>query len=165
MKSGDLDARRRLVLILYLLAPFVLSSCQRMASTPIVEAPSLHTRVSTPYHEGIPVSSPEQAVVAASFGVATTRLEALATPQAPVVEQLTHRSALDRVGHENDAENSAYPDELDVWLVVFEGEWSITPPMSTALPPFYGCVFAILDAAQGHAFHVGTCPCSICNPP
>jgi len=156
--------RYHFALILCLLSLIVLSSCQRASSTQVVGGTSLPPIAPTAFHEGTPVSDPEQAVIAALFGVKATRLEALAPPQTQVIEQLAHRAALDRVGHGSDAENSAYPDDLDVWLVVFEGEWSIPPPMSTALPPFHGCVFAILTAAQSQSINVGTCSCSVCNP-
>lgn len=126
--------------------------------TPIPESTLMAFRL-TP-----PVTSKLQAVIFARQELGTTRLHFLAPPSVYLVEETTLDKALETVGRSGMTSYTDVPGDTKVWLVVFEGEVQIIPPVPTqtaTLAPYrHGCASVIINVDNlGGAGVSGTaCP-------
>jgi hypothetical protein len=108
------------------------------------------------WHSG-PIETRLQAAIAAQAALCTTRLYYAKSPPIVLVERMGLPEAQRRV-----ATNDGPTSGIDVWLVIFEGNYQIYPPVSpTPIPSVHGCAFVMLDAAGGAPVQAGTkttCP-------
>ena len=104
----------------------------------------------TAYREIRPINNRFDAVLEATQEIHYSRLTF--TQGAPLVvftEEMTLAEAKKLIPEDPSEVYSSEdrPDETKVWLVIFEAQWQILPPMSNDLLPLEtGCIYAILDA-------------------
>lgn len=112
--------------------------------TPIPES----TRLA--YREKRPITTKFDAVLEATQDIYYSRLTF--TQGAPIVvftEEMTLAETKKLIPEDPSEVYSTKdrPDDSKVWLVIFEAQWQILPPMSNDLLPLEtGCIYAILDA-------------------
>ncbi|TAH51986.1 MAG: hypothetical protein EYC68_08675 [Chloroflexota bacterium] len=107
---------------------------------------------------GEPITTKQQAVIAARLGINASRLHFVGEPRAVRVEEMTRKQAEQIVRSSNQgAIDATSPTDLPVWFVVFESIYHITPPGPDAspLPQKHGCVFVILNSQDGAPLQVG----------
>ena len=116
------------------------------------------------FRPGDPIENPEQAFVAALFYLNTTRLRASGDILSYRAEYIRYTEAILRTMKPGEVVDPYFYRHADVWLVRFEGQWGIEPPIpaatSTAVPAAStatqsACVFAVLDAATGEGLWAG----------
>jgi hypothetical protein len=115
------------------------------------------------YHEKRPISNRFDAVLEATQEIHYSRMTF--TQGAPTVvftEEMTLAEAKKLIPKDPSEIYSSEdrPDDTKVWLVIFEAQWQILPPMSNDLLPLEtGCIYAILDANEyGHS-HIRATSC------
>jgi hypothetical protein len=114
----------------------------------------------TPGAFGPPITSQEDAIETGRKYLSTTRLSPVGIPSVLWVEKLDSKNAYDLVGQSN---FGPQPRSVLVWLVIFEGDWLVIPPvisptMETAAP-HHGCVYTIFVPYHGSGSSVGECKC------
>nr|CAI78530.1 hypothetical protein [uncultured Chloroflexota bacterium] len=119
----------------------------------------------TAYRPGNPIHTPTQAFIAAQFYLGTTRLRAMGEilPYSAELIRLTEAHARTGKFFDMNAYWVPLPQNLRVWLVLFEGQWYIDPPVPDATPgeSAAGCVFVILDTRTNDMMRAGGIrPCS-----
>jgi hypothetical protein len=125
--------------------PFIivlmLSSC-----TPTVYQDSTPT-----FRFGVPVDNESNALIAAQSGLRASfdYTEPLTVVK---VEQMSFGEYSKFVGTSNNR-----PADTQVWFVIyFDKQWQVGPrPMGTPPPPFHGCVYVAINAADGMPLEVG----------
>ena len=117
------------------------------------------------YEFDTPVRNKMDAVIAARLSLSTTRLNFTETPKVISVEEMKLSDARRRAAQPGINTYEDRPGDTMVWLVIFEGEWSISGPPTdpanpaTMEPPSHGCVFVIVDANDSSRSDVGTIFC------
>ena len=107
----------------------------------------------TAYRRSMSINSKLEAVIAARAELSTTRLRFTQGEPKPVLaEKITLSEARQRIP-KDPSEIYSYedgPGNTSVWLVVFEGQWQILPPVSNDLTPLAsGCIYVIIDIEHG----------------
>jgi hypothetical protein len=135
-----------LVLISLWIVP-LLTSCSNLMKPTITSEERLYltpipAETLAAYREGMPIESDLQAVIAARAYLQTTRLHSTTEPKViSVVEE-----------------------NLNIWKIVFEGEWLVNPPnpnqFATPPSPEHGCVYVIIDAIDQVRTEISTSPCT-----
>lgn len=117
------------------------------------------------YREGQPLTSKLQAAIAGQAGVNQSRLRSTIPARAVLAEKTSLSEAYKRVEQPGTYIYEERPGSTEVWFVLLEGKWQVTPPDPrlpvTPREPGLGCVFVILDAQEGRPFRVGglvNCP-------
>jgi hypothetical protein len=108
-----------------------------------------------------------RAVEYARSMIGTTRLEVLGDMQIRLAQRLMRVDAdlfLDRPA---ERVGSGAPENEDVWLVIFEGDYQVAAPGPTSAdspePPVHGCIFAIFNVRDGGYARAGARPCDQIN--
>jgi hypothetical protein len=109
-------------------------------------------QVTTPtFPFGVPVEGESNALIAAQLGLRASfdYTEPLTVVK---VEQMSFGEYSQFVGASNDR-----PADTQVWLVIyFDNLWQVgSRPMGTPPPPFHGCVYVAINAADGMPLEVG----------
>ena len=134
------------------------------AGSAVIRAPILAS-VLAAFQPGEPITNPTQAFVAAQFYLSTTRLRAAGDILPHTAELIGFTEVHARTGEPVDL-NAYYvplPQNMKVWLVFFEGQWTIDPavPEAATGEPAAGCVFVILDTRSNDWMLAGGIrPCS-----
>ena len=134
------------------------------AGSAVIRAPILAS-VLAAFQPGEPITNPTQAFVAAQFYLSTTPLRAAGDILPHTAELIGFTEAHARTGKPVDlnAYYVPFPQNMKVWLVLFEGQWTIDPavPEATTGEPAAGCVFVILDTRSNDWMLAGGIrPCS-----
>ena len=112
------------------------------------------------YRQQGPITTNLEAVLAATREIYYSRMTF--TQGAPKVVSAEKRD----IAHEETllgypfVSSDEGPEITQVWLVVFEGQWQMLPPMSNDLLPLQtGCIYVILDANKsgGGYYSAGNC--------
>ncbi|MBL8099876.1 MAG: hypothetical protein JNK81_11885 [Anaerolineales bacterium] len=109
------------------------------------------------YKEKYPIDSKFEAVIIAQrYYITGSRMEfTQGVPKVTLVEKMNLSDAIKILGHKDDR-----PGNTDVWLVAFEGQWQILPPMSNELLPLeIGCIYIVLDANNSGYGHLSARDC------
>lgn len=83
-------------------------------------------------------------------------------PTAPLVEEMTYEQANTKIGLPVDeGRYQALPRETMVWLVIFEGRWTLKPmgPQDAAPLPYEGCLLHVILARDGSLLAAGDSVC------
>jgi hypothetical protein len=101
------------------------------------------------YHEGIPLDTKLQAVIAARAELSTTRLNFSDAPKVISVERMKLDEAYQRLDQTSRTYSEGRTGDTLVWLVIFTGKYQIIPPdpwqTVTPGPPGSGCIRIIID--------------------
>jgi hypothetical protein len=113
---------------------------------------TVHQETMPTFRFGVPVESESNAMIAALSGLRASfdYSEPLAVVK---VEQMSWGEYGKFVGTSNPR-----PADIQVWLIIYyDDEWQVTPPMPgiTPAPPFHGCVFITINAADGTPLEAG----------
>jgi hypothetical protein len=114
-------------------------------------APAAQHETTPTFRFGIPVESESNALIAAQSGLRASF--DYAVPLTVVkVEQMRFGEYSKFVGASTNR-----PPDMQVWLVVYyDDQWQVGPrPMGTPPPPFQGCVYVAINAADGMPLEVG----------
>ena len=113
--------------------------------------PTVHQETTPTFRFGVPIESESNALIAAQSGLSTSfdYTEPLTVVK---VEQMSFGEYSKFVGASNNR-----PADTQVWLVIyFDKQWQVGPrPMGTPPPPFHGCVYVAINAADGLPLEVG----------
>jgi hypothetical protein len=125
--------------------------------------PSLCPPLATPfgaYLPGTAVESSAEAVAAAAQQLAAPGFGWIGVPTPVLTELMTYAEARQRIGL-GDGEDATRPAETQVWLVIFQGRWSVLPiGVPDAAPVEYeGCLHAVLAAGDGTIIANGDAVC------
>jgi hypothetical protein len=103
---------------------------------------------------GVPVKTKLDAVIVARINMQGPRIASVGDPQVIYAEQISLAEASQKLGYNPAA---FHPDNMRVWLVIFESEWQLVFPMPdeqgvfpTSEPPSHGCKFSLIRASDGH---------------
>jgi hypothetical protein len=116
------------------------------------------------FRPGNPIENPTQAFVAAQFYLNTTRLRASGDILPYRAEYIRYTEAILRTMKPGEVVDPHSIRHADVWLVRFEGQWGIEPPVPAATPTAApaastatqsACVYAVLDAATSEGLWAG----------
>jgi hypothetical protein len=114
-------------------------------------APTVHQEITPTFRFGVPVESESNALIAAQSGLRASfdYTEPLTVVK---VEQMSFGEYSQFVGASNNR-----PADTQVWLVIyFDDQWQVVPrPLGTAPPPFHGCVYVAINAADGMPLEIG----------
>ena len=103
------------------------------------------------------------AVAAALQGFDTPDFAWTEGPRTAFVEQMTYEQALVRLWgvQPPDDQFITYPRQTRVWMVIFQGRWTLVPmgPPGAAPLPYEGCLFRMLSAADGAVMAAGDAVC------
>lgn len=120
------------------------------------------------YQWDTPVRNKMEAVIASRRNLDTAiYMFYTEEPTVVSVEEMRREDALKRVAQPSVINiYEARSGDMNVWLVIFEGEWQmIVPPaaehpVATPEPPSRGCVYVIIDANDSRHSEIGTTKCS-----
>src|SRR5512138_1577676 len=94
---------------------------------------------------GAPVKNKLDAVIVARIWMQGSRMGSAGEPQVVYVERISLAEANQEIGWISTASYN-HPENVRVWLVIFEGEWQLVFPMPdeqgvmpTLEPPSHGC--------------------------
>ena len=99
-----------------------------------------------PYNR--PVKTKLQAVIAAQQE--SFHMDWTSPPTAIFTQEMKYEDALQKI-EQPGTYSYVEPERLQVkvWLVVFEGDWTITDPLGTTIGPISGCTCVVVDAGDG----------------
>ncbi|HEY5159392.1 MAG TPA: hypothetical protein VII93_15635 [Anaerolineales bacterium] len=107
--------------------------------------PTVYQETTPTFRVGVPVESESNALIAAQSGLRTSfdYIEPLTVVR---VEQMSFGEFSKFVGASSNS-----PTDMQVWLIIYlDDQWQIGPrPMGTPPPPFHGCVYVAINAADG----------------
>ncbi len=105
----------------------------------------------TAFQPGLPIEEPAQAFVAAQVYLGATRLHALGEILPYAAQRMDYAEARARTTQPGVTDTTAPSEDASVWLVLFQGQWQVDPPVqgSTPATPEPGCVYVILSAKDG----------------
>ena len=141
-----------LFLSFFLIASVFLVNCSSLAInaedniylTPIPEG------TWSAYRQNRPISNKFDAVLEATQEIHYSRMTfTQGAPEVVFTEEMTLAEAKKLIPKDPSEVYASEdrPDDTKVWLVIFEAQWQILPPMSNDLLPLEtGCIYAILDA-------------------
>ena len=73
---------------------------------------------------------------------------------------MSYKAAREQIAvPEAETSSGAFPNDLEVWLVVLQGSLTITPPSGDISTPHEGCAHAILEASNGEGREAGGFSC------
>ena len=140
INKGRLDIKKYFFLIIIVVV-LMLASC----------IPTVHQETTPTFRFGVPLESESNALIAAQSGLRASfdYTEPLTLVK---VEQMSFGEYSKFVGTSNNR-----PADIQVWLVIyFDDQWQVGPrPLGTAPPPFHGCVYVAINAADGMPLEIG----------
>ena len=113
------------------------------------------------YREDLPIENKLQAVIAAQAELGTTRFDFENFPTVRSVEELKLEKAHQKikVHSPGDTHYDERPGNTKVWLILFDGQMRIIPPVSDNTPEPYSrwCVYVMID--ENGRSELSTFPC------
>jgi hypothetical protein len=102
------------------------------------------------YHQKRPIGSKLDAAIEATQEIYSSRMRfTQGSPKVIFIEETTLAEAKKQVPKDPGEIYSyeARPNNAEVWLVIFDAQWQISPPVSNDLLPLEsGCIYVVLDA-------------------
>jgi len=111
---------------------------------------------------GTPVENRQEAAILARLQTGVGHFPMVGDSIAHFAEGMTLADAAKKVGNPNLVSQPDYPTDLQVWLVILEGETqliSFGPDHSTDPPPAHGCRFVIINASDSAPIDDGSIAC------
>ncbi len=123
--------------------------------TPIPEATLIAFR------RGASIDNKLQAVIVARIELMSPiHFKPVGTQEVLFVEELNLSEAYRMVENAGSSPHQTSAGTTKVWLVIFEGDIEVTPPLQrTPNPPFHSCSYVIFDAVGGQGGEVGGVDC------
>ena len=113
--------------------------------------PTAQQETTPTFRFGVPVESESNALIAAQSGLKAS-FDYVAPLTVVKAEQMSYGEYSKFVGGSSNS-----PADMQVWLIIyFDDQWQVGPrPPGTPPPPFHGCVYVAINAADGLPLEVG----------
>jgi hypothetical protein len=111
------------------------------------------------YKPGQAINNSLQAGIAAQDSINISRFSYEEPPRVIFDQNLKYGEAKKLIYKPSGYEFDENPFDMQIWLVIFEGEFRITPPMATPFPLHHGCVYVMINSKDGMPLRIGGSEC------
>ena len=152
--------------LLYSLLLSIMLALAAGCSAPRALAPSAPVPEATsgPFHLGSAVTTKAQAVTVGNLLLQNPLFKWIGSPRPVLVEEMTYADAVKAVGV-GEPNYDRWPADTMVWLVIFQGQWQLTPldPNNPSPAPvtYEGCLLSMLAAQDGSMVSLGDAVCPV----